>query len=101
MKGAEMFVLGANWPDARKQHWRTLLIARAIENQAFVLGINRCGYDPFLHYAGGTIAINPKGKILGELDDNEDVLSVEINSNDARSWREQFGALRDIRIRSF
>lgn len=99
--GAEMFVLGANWPVARQHHWRTLLIARAIENQAFVMGINRCGNDPNLRYGGGTIAVGPKGDILGELGDQEAVLSVEIEPSDLHQWRERFPALNDIKIRSF
>ncbi len=99
--GAEMFVLGANWPVARQHHWRTLLIARAIENQAFVLGINRCGDDPSLHYAGGTIAIGPKGEILGELKDQQDVLSVEIDPSLVHQWRKKFPAINDVKIRSF
>jgi omega-amidase len=48
MRGAEVFCLGANWPDARQAHWRALAMARAIENQAFVLAVNRVGRDPHL-----------------------------------------------------
>lgn len=98
--GAEMFVLGANWPSPRQHHWRALLIARAIENQAFVLGINRCGLDPYLQYNGGTIAISPKGDILGELENQESVLSVEIDPDVVHQWRSQFPAINDIKIRS-
>lgn len=93
--GAELFALGANWPDARHAHWRALLVARAIENQAFVLGVNRCGDDPYLHYAGGTIALDPRGEVLGELGAGEGVLSVDIDPSAVRDWRESFGALRD------
>jgi len=99
--GSEMFVLGANWPVTRQHHWRTLLIARAIENQAFVLGINRCGNDPSLHYAGGTIAVGPKGEILGELGDQQGVLSVEIDPSLVHQWRAKFPVINDIKIRSF
>ncbi|MGE4196622.1 MAG: nitrilase-related carbon-nitrogen hydrolase, partial [Phycisphaerales bacterium] len=63
--GATMYVIGANWPAPRAMHWRTLLIARAIENQAFVVGVNRTGSDPALTYSGGSIAVGPKGEILG------------------------------------
>ncbi len=99
--GSEVFVLGANWPHARQHHWRALLIARAIENQAFVFGINRCGDDPNIHYAGGTIAIDPKGEILGELEDEETVLSVEVDPKALKDWRRKFRVLDDIKIRSF
>ncbi|TVS06972.1 MAG: carbon-nitrogen family hydrolase [Phycisphaerales bacterium] len=96
--GAEVFVLGANWPAARAAHWRALAIARAIENQACVLAVNRCGSDPYLEYAGGTIGVGPKGEILGELGDNEGVCSIEIDTPHIRAWRKQFPALRDRRI---
>jgi omega-amidase len=97
-QGAELIALGANWPSARQTHWRTLLIARAIENQAFVLGVNRTGSDPHLHYAGGSIAIGPKGEILAEATDEECVLSCEIDPEKVRAWRKEFPALKDARL---
>ena len=96
-RGAECFVLGANWPDARQTHWRTLLLARAIENQAFVLGVNRAGRDPYLGYAGGSMAVGPKGEVLGELGDQEGVLSVEVDPAAVVAWRGAFPALKDRR----
>ncbi|MEO1716061.1 MAG: nitrilase-related carbon-nitrogen hydrolase [Planctomycetota bacterium] len=97
-KGAEVFALGANWPDARQHHWRALAIARAIENQAFVLAVNRTGPDPHLNYAGGTIAVDPMGDVLSELGDESGVLSVEIDADAVRSWRETFPAWRDMKL---
>jgi len=97
-KGAEVFALGANWPDGRQTHWRALLVARAIENQAFVLGVNRTGRDPHLNYVGGSIALNPKGEVLGELGDEEAVLSVEINPGVGRAWRDEFPAWKDRKL---
>ncbi len=97
-KGAELFAIGANWPDTRQSHWRALAIARAIENQAFVLAVNRTGNDPHLSYTGGTIAIGPKGDILGELDNAPGVLTVEIDPDSVRAWRDQFPAWRDGKI---
>lgn len=96
--GADAFVLGANWPAPRKDHWRALCIARAIENQSFVLGVNRCGNDPHLPYAGGSIAVEPRGEVLGELGGREGVLSVEIDQGLVRQWREHFPALKDITL---
>lgn len=101
IRGAELFALGANWPDARQHHWRSLLIARAIENQAYVLGVNRVGNDPHLAYAGCTIAIGPKGEVLGELGDEPGVLSVEIEPAKVREWRATFPAWRDGRLPPF
>lgn len=96
--GAEVFVLGANWPASRQQHWRTLLIARAIENQAFVLGVNRTGDDPHLAYAGGSIIVDPRGNTLAEADNAETVLSAAIDPAAARAWRAEFPALRDAKL---
>lgn len=98
LKGAEVFAIGANWPQTRQHHWRALLVARAIENQAFVLGVNRTGSDPNLTYVGGTIALGPKGDVLGELGAEEAVLSVEIERREAQSWREKFPAWRDVKL---
>lgn len=96
--GAQVFVYGANWPSTRQAHWRTLSIARAIENQAFVIAVNRTGNDPHLNYIGGSIAIDPKGEILGELNNEEAVLSVNIDPQVVTQWRETFPALRDMKL---
>src|SRR5690606_23399722 len=96
--GAEAFCLGANWPQARQNHWRALAIARAIENQAFVFALNRTGADPHLQYGGGSIAVGPKGEILGELGDEEQVLSVEVDPEVVHAWRREFPAWRDLRL---
>ncbi len=95
---AECLCLGANWPVARQHHWRALAIARAIENQAYMLLVNRTGDDPHLSYGGGTLAVCPRGEVLGELADEEGVLSVEVNADKVRRWREAFRALDDIRL---
>ena len=93
--GAQVYAIGANWPSARAAHWRALLIARAIENQAFVLGVNRSGSDPHLDYPGGSIAVDPHGRVLGEAGAGEEVLSVEVRPEFVREWREVFPAWKD------
>lgn len=100
LKGAEAYTVGANWPESRRAHWRALLVARAIENQAFVLGVNRTGRDPNLAYAGGSIAVGPRGSVLGELGPEEGVLSVEIDPREVHAWRGKFPAWRDARLLS-
>ncbi|TVQ33512.1 MAG: carbon-nitrogen family hydrolase [Phycisphaeraceae bacterium] len=95
--GAEMFALGANWPAPRAAHWRALMIARAIENQAFTMGANRCGEDPFLAYSGGSIVVSPEGEVLGEAGAEALVLSLDVDPEAVRSWREKFPAWRDGR----
>jgi len=93
--GAECFVLGANWPQERAGHWRALLIARAIENQAFVIGVNRAGADPHLRYAGGSMVIDPMGEVLLEMGSSEGVGSLRIDPERVRAWRERFPAWKD------
>lgn len=93
--GAELFVVPACWLEGRHAHWRALLIARAIENQAFVLGVNRTGRDPNARYLGGSIAVSPRGDVIGELGEPEGVLSVSIDATELRAWREKFPAWRD------
>lgn len=93
--GAEAFVVVANWPAERAAHWRALLIARAIENQAIVLAVNRCGNDPHLRYAGGSIAIDPRGRVLSEAGEVPTVLSVLLERRSIDEWRDAFPAWKD------
>ena len=61
-KKVDLIINIANWPDTRIDHWRTLLKARAIENQCYVAGVNRVGNDTKLHYNGFTSLFDPMGK---------------------------------------
>ncbi len=97
IRGAEAFAIGANWPSARAEHWRALIIARAIENQAFVFAVNRCGEDPHLSYNGGSMIVAPDGAVLAELAADPASISVEIDPRDVWSWRGKFPACRDRR----
>ncbi len=102
--GADAYALGACWPASRAAHWRALLIARAIENQAYVMGVNRVGADPDttekpgLKYGGGSIVVSPRGEVVGELAAEEGVLSAEIDPKEIRRWREIFPAWKDRRL---
>ncbi len=98
LMGAEVFAIGANWPAPRALQRETLARARAIENQAVVLCVNRAGSDPHLTYSGGTMAFGPKGETLGELADGPGVLSVEIDLAALRQWRATFPAWKDARL---
>lgn len=93
--GAEAFAVIANWPAARAAHWRALLVARAIENQAWVLGVNRSGSDPRLWYAGGSMIIDPRGSIIAEAAEAPVVLSAGIDAASVREWRAEFPAWAD------
>jgi predicted amidohydrolase len=98
LQGAELFALGACWPASRQNAWRALAVARAIENQAYMLAVNRTGDDPTRQYAGGSIAIDPRGQVVGELGSEPAVLSVSIDPAEPRRWREEFPAWRDIKL---
>jgi len=92
LRGANLFVVPANWPARRVDHWRTLLRARAIENQAFVVGVNRIGRDPNETYESSSLAIGPRGEVI-----HQGPGIVEIDPADADRWRTEFPALRDVR----
>lgn len=95
-QGAEMFVVIANWPNRREMHWVRLLEARAIENLAYVVGVNRTGKDPKLTYSGRTMIIDPHGNIMVEAGDLEGVIAADIDPEMVRKWRGDFPALKDI-----
>jgi predicted amidohydrolase len=96
LAGTEVFTIGASWPESRRAHWRSLLIARAIENQAYVVGVNRVGRDPKLGYAGGSMIIAPGGEVVAEAGAAPTVLSADLDSGSLRRWRQEFPALRDV-----
>ena len=95
--GADLFTVSANWPDARLRHWKTLLDARAIENLACVVGVNRVGSDPNYRYPGGSRIVDHHGRLLAEAGDSETVLSCELDYADLVAWRREFPALEDIK----
>ena len=86
----------ANWPDKRRMAWDVLLRARAIENQAVVIGVNRVGNDPMCCYDGGTAAIDFFGFVAAKCDDhNEQVVSYEVKMDELRHYRDKFPSLTD------
>jgi predicted amidohydrolase len=95
--GTDLFAVVANWPDQRREHWRTLLRARAIENQAYVVGVNRAGDGNGLHYAGDSAAIAPLGETIVEADDREQVLFCDVDPEVVKKLRARFPALADRR----
>ena len=96
VRGAEVFVVIANWPRARQRHWEILLKARAVENQAYVVGVNRVGRDPNLKYEGGSLIVDPRGEVVVDGADREEVIRAEIDRADLREYRRRFPALRDM-----
>jgi predicted amidohydrolase len=78
----------ANWPEARADHWRSLLKARAIENQAYVVGINRCGQDGNdLNYSGDSVCRRYDGLALAELGETETAVRVTLDHGKLKAFR--------------
>jgi len=94
--GAEMFVVIAAWPKTRIEHWVTLLRARAIENQAIVVGVNCTGHEHEHEYCGRSLVVDPHGNVVADAGETERVLAAEISSSAASEWREQFPAVQDF-----
>ncbi len=99
LRGAEVLVVIACWPAVRQSHWSALLRARAIENQAFIVGVNRIGSDPKLDYAGRSVIIGPQGEMIREADDAPRVLGGELDLPALREYRSRFPALADVHRR--
>lgn len=95
--GAEVFFVIANWPASRIEHWRALAIARAIENQAFVVAVNRVGRDPLTSYPGRSLVVGPQGEVLLEGGSEQGLIQAEIHPQEARAWREKFRIWADAR----
>lgn len=95
--GATLLMVIANWPVARVEHWVTLLRARAIENQAYVVGVNRCGADPFLEYPGRSLIVDPRGEVLADGGAEECVISTEVDAAWVQQYRSELPFLRDMR----
>lgn len=91
----DLFIVPANWPASRAAHWRTLLEARAIENQAYVVGVNRVGDGGSLHYGGGSRFVGPFGEDLAEAGDTETIIYADVEHGRVVDTRERFPFLRD------
>ena len=88
----------ANWPETRVEHWRTLLKARAIENQCYVIGVNRVGDDPKLHYNGFSSVFDPMGKEIISVENEEKIIEFEIDKTYVEEVRKKLPFLDDIRL---
>ncbi|BET65875.1 carbon-nitrogen family hydrolase [Opitutales bacterium ASA1] len=95
-RGATLLVVVASWPEARHAHWRALLQARAIENQCWVVGSNRCGRDPKFTYRGGSIVVDPFGTIVAEADAGETALAAALDAEAVHGLRRSFPVLEDL-----
>jgi predicted amidohydrolase len=93
----DCYVVPANWPAPRREHWQTLLRARAIENQAYVVGVNRVGAAKSLQHKGDSAVIDPLGVVLTTASDIETVLFADIDVARVQQVRDEFPFLPDRR----
>ena len=92
----DLILYAANWPLSRQHVWNTLLRARAIENQCYVVGVNRVGNDPYCHYSGESAVIDCFGNPLVICPINEVISSTaEIDLKRLQAFREKFPVLDD------
>lgn len=95
-KDYDMIIYVASWPIPRIEAWKTLIKARAIENQCYVAAANRIGKDPFCEYNGASAFIDPYGRIIQECEDHKSMtITAEINLDELNSFRKKFPVLDD------
>ncbi|MFC0774237.1 nitrilase family protein [Terrimonas alba] len=92
----DVLVYVANWPERRNTAWKTLLQARAIENQCYVVGVNRIGKDGNdIYHSGDSMIIDPLGEILYHKKDEEDIFTISLNKEHLQNVREKFPFWKD------
>lgn len=96
-RGANVFVVIANWPSMRVEHWVTLLRARAIENEAYVLGVNRCGKDPYLPYPGRSLIVDFRGEVLADAGSAESIITADADGAAVEKYRAELPFLHDVK----
>ena len=94
--GNDILVFSANWPKPRIEQWKTLLKARAIENQCYVIGINRIGIDSNdWEYSGHSMIIDYKGEVILDAENQENAFTVELEKNSLLEYRNGLPFLKD------
>jgi len=92
----DLLIFVANWPEKRKHHWKSLLMARAIENQCYTIGVNRVGKDNNdLVYTGDTSVIDYSGDILYHKSIVEEVSTIELSKEKLTTFRKKLNFLAD------
>ena len=92
----DVLIYVANWPERRSTAWKTLLQARAIENQCYTIGVNRVGNDGNnIYHCGDSMITDPTGEIIYHKKDEEDVFTVTLDKTNLNTVREKFPFMRD------
>ncbi len=92
----DVLIYVANWPEKRSHAWKTLLCARAIENQCYVIGVNRVGRDGNnINHSGNSLVIDPLGEVLYHKADEEDIFTIELEKERLEEVRTKFPFWKD------
>lgn len=92
----DVLIYVANWPERRSIAWKTLLAARAIENQCYVVGVNRVGNDGNnIYHSGDSMIVDPMGEVLYHVQDEEDVFTITLDKIHLENVREKFPFWKD------
>lgn len=97
LAGAEVMIVVAQWPESRIEHWRTLLRARAIENQCFAIGVNRVGDSGGERFGGCSAVVGPSGETLVEGNEDAGLLTTRVDLGFVEEARHQIPTLSDRR----
>ncbi len=95
LEGAQVICVPAQWPKPRQEHWRTLLRARAMENQLFIVSCNACGLIGKLDFFGTSMIINAKGDVLAEAGEEQCEISAGLDMQEMAEWRAQIPCFND------
>ncbi|HLL43534.1 MAG TPA: nitrilase-related carbon-nitrogen hydrolase, partial [Segetibacter sp.] len=92
----DVLIYVANWPERRSQMWKTLLQARAIENQCFCIGVNRVGTDGNgIYHSGDSMVVNPMGEVLYHKPHDEDIYTITLQKEELEKIREKMPFWKD------
>ena len=95
VEGAQVICVPAQWPKPRQEHWRTLLRARAMENQLFIVACNACGIIGKLDFFGMSMIIDAKGEVLTEAGEREGEIAAALDMQAMTDWRAQIPCFND------
>ncbi|MCT2535157.1 carbon-nitrogen family hydrolase [Aquibacillus koreensis] len=98
VEGAKIIFVSAEWPKPRIDHWKYLLIARAIENQCYIVACNRSGSDPANVFGGHSIVIDPWGHVVEEASENESIVTAVLETELVDEVRSKIPVFEDRRI---
>lgn len=95
----DLLMIVANWPEKRALHWRTLIPARAVENQSYVIGVNRVGHDGNeVYHSGDSTCIDPNGNVVYYKRDEEDVYTFSVIGDEVKKARRALPFLKDADV---